>query len=628
MKRHHNNMNHEENFSGDAKDAEKNGLHVIRNLLGNLSQDAGVYRMIDAKDHVLYIGKAKNLKNRVGSYLNIAQLSARMQRVVLATAKMEFIITRSEAEALLVESNLIKQYKPRYNILLKDDKSYPYIHFSGKHDYPRISKYRGPQDEPGTYLGPFVSALAVDEMLGTLQKVFRLRPCSDYIFKNRHRPCLQYQIKRCSAPCMKYISEADYAKDVASAMQFVKGEATDLQDKMSTEMQEASAAMQFEKAAELRDRLYALSQIQRQQLLSLGTLKDADIMALVREGEAVCIQVFAYRYGSNFGNQCFFPANIEGLADAEILEAFIGRYYQNNLPPKQLVLSHVLNGPEVIAEALQLLSKHKVEIITPQRGEKLDALNLALTNTSEALRRHLATKATQGELLERLAQVFGLATPPERIEVYDNSHISGNAAIGAMIVATPSGFDKKSYRTYNIRTVDLAPGDDYAMLREVLTRRLKRLATSEGNELRPDILLIDGGAGQLGVAIEVCAQSGVDIPLVAIAKGEDRNAGREWFHQPNKPPFQLPVNDPLLHYLQRFRDEAHRFAIGTHRNKRSKNFVRSELDSLPGIGPKRKKTLLMHFGSVRALSGASIEEIAKAEGISLKVAEEIYRHFH
>lgn len=618
-------MNNIENLPSE----NQNGLAVLRQALESLGQEAGVYRMLDAKENVLYVGKAKHLKNRVGNYVNIAQLPGRLQRMVMATAKLETIITRSEAEALLVEANLIKQYRPRYNILLKDDKSYPMIHFSGNHAFPRISKYRGAQNKDGTYFGPFVSAYAVDEMLRTLQKIFRLRPCSDTIFKHRSRPCLQYQIKRCSAPCVNYISEADYAKNLADAMQFLKGNAEHIREGLAEEMQQASNDMQFEKAAELRDRLQAFTHIQQQQQLTLNTLENADILVLARERDTVCVQLFSYRYGSNFGNHSFFPSNTNELTDADILEAFISRYYQNHPPPKQLVLSHELNEPMVVAEALQMCGGHKVELITPKRGEKLEALNLALNNTRDTLKRHMATQAVQSELLEQMATLFGLQAPPERIEIYDNSHISGAQAIGAMVVATPDGFDKKSYRTYSMRAADLTPGDDYAMLREMLMRRLKRLTTEEAAEYKPDVLLIDGGLGQLGVAVEVCEQLGIsDIALVAIAKGEDRNAGREWFFIPGKKAFQLPEHDPLLHYLERLRDEAHRFAIGTHRNKRSKNLVHSELDTMPGIGPKRKKALLTHFGSVRAISAASTDEIAKVEGISPKAAGEIYRYFH
>jgi excinuclease ABC subunit C len=611
------------------KDPPLNGLEILRQSLANLGQEAGVYRMIDAKESVLYVGKAKHLKNRVSNYVNIDQLPTRLQRMVMLTAKLETIITRSEAEALLVEANLIKQYKPRYNILLKDDKSYPYIHFSGNHAYPRISKYRGAQTEGGVYFGPFVSAGAVDEMLKILQKAFRLRPCSDNIFKHRTRPCLQYQIKRCSAPCVGYISEADYAKDMSDAKRFLKGESEHIRAQLTSQMQQSSEAMQFERAAELRDRLKALTHIQQQQNLSLATLKSADFLVLVREQGAVCVQLFAYRYGSNFGNHSFFPANIEEVSDADILEAFIGRYYQRHPPPEQLVLSHELPDAEVVAEALKLCSGHKVELFIPKRGEKMEALNLALANTRDTLKRHLAAVAVQSDLLEQMATLFELDAPPERIEIYDNSHISGAQAIGAMVVATPDGFDKKSYRTYTMKAADLRPGDDYAMLREMLTRRLKRLTTDDEQLAKPDLLLIDGGAGQLSVAVQVCESLGIsDIKLVAIAKGVDRNAGREWFHLPDKVPFQLPEHHPLLHYLERLRDEAHRFAIGTHRNKRSKSLVQSELDNLQGIGPKRKRALLLHFGSVRAISAASIEDIAKVEGINTKVAEQIYQYFH
>lgn len=604
------------------------GLPFLQREVQHLGNEPGVYRMLDEKGEVLYVGKAKHVRSRVSSYLNIAQLPYRLQRMVMATAKLEIITTRSEAEALLVEANLIKQFRPRYNILLKDDKSYPYIHFSGNHAFPRISKYRGQQAD-GKYFGPFVSAAAVDEMLHLLQKVFRLRPCSDNVFKHRTRPCLQYQIKRCSAPCVNYISEAEYAADLNAAEHFLKGETDSVSRELRAQMDQASANMHYEKAAELRDRLQALAQIRQQQKLSLHTLSHADIIALARMQETVCIQIFSYRFGSNFGNQCFFPGNTEEVDDAEIVEAFISRHYQQHPPPKQLVLSHALSSPEVVAEALQLIAGHKVELIIPKRGEKLEALNMAVSNTREALARHIAAHAVQQEILAQMAERFDLERPPERIEVYDNSHISGANAVGAMIVATPAGFDKKSYRTYTMPTSDIAPGDDYAMLRYMLTRRLKKLTTDETQAHRPDLLLIDGGKGQLKIAMEVCEQLGIsDLPLIAIAKGEDRNAGREWFHMPGKAAFQLPVDDPLLHFLQRLRDEAHRFAIQAHRGKRSRQLVTSELDSLPGIGAKRKKALLTHFGSVRAIRGASIDDLSRVPGISATMAAEIYRYFH
>ena len=645
---------------------KKNGLEVLREALATLGQEPGVYRMVDAKDQVMYVGKAKHLKNRVSNYTNIEALPKRLQRMVMATVKLEVIITRSEAEALLVESNLIKKHRPRYNILMKDDKSYPYIHFSGDHDFPRISKYRGAQGKSGMYFGPFVSAGAVNDMLKMLQKAFLLRPCTDYVFKHRSRPCLQYQIKRCSAPCVDYISKDDYAETITSAKRFLKGDAKEIRDEFAAKMEAASEAMEFERAAQYRDRLQAITHIHEQQGQALSTLVDADLIALVRDGAHVCIQLFSYRGGSNFGNHTRFPKNTEEVSDAEVLEKFIAHHYQHVPVPKQLVLSYELDDPELVAEALKLSSGHKVDIIVPQRGEKLEALKLALDNTKNALARQLAGEEVQQELREQMAKLFGLDEAPRRIEVYDNSHISGTNAIGAMVVATPDGFDKKSYRTFNIKNTELTPGDDYAMMREVLMRRLKRLVAlprhhlnhasdskviqpvdslrmddvHSGNdehmslksaETQPDLLLIDGGQGQLSAVLDVYEELGLtpdEVPVVAIAKGEDRNAGREWFFMPGQKPFQLPVNDALLHYLQRLRDEAHRFAIGTHRNKRSKAAVKSELDEMPGIGAKRKKALLQHFGSVRAIRGAGVDEIAKVEGVSEKLAQQIWNYLH
>ena len=637
-------------------DAKKNGLDRLRDALKHLGQEPGVYRMIDAKGQVMYVGKAKHLKNRVSNYTNVEALPKRLQRMVMSTDKLEVIITRSEAEALLTESNLIKEYRPRYNILMKDDKSYPYIHFSGEHAFPRISKYRGSlNNKSGEFLGPFVSAGAVNDMLALLQKAFLLRPCTDYVFKHRSRPCLQYQIKRCSAPCVNYISEEDYVDTISQAKRFLKGDAGEIRTELTEQMEAASEAQDYEKAATYRDRLKAITHIHEQQSQAMRTLVDADLVTLARNGEHVCVQLFAYRGGSNFGNHTSFPKNAAGATDAEVVEKFIAHYYQRFPTPKQLILSHELADAQVMSEALELAGGHKVELIVPKRGEKLDAIKLALTNTQNALARQLAGQAAQQELLEKMQEIFELDEPPARIEIYDNSHISGTNAIGAMVVAGPEGFDKKSYRTFNIRSTELTPGDDYAMMREVLTRRLKRLASGEGfsaspsaqvtegdsatpiaqaakgSSASPSLLLIDGGKGQLSAVLEVYEELGLtpsDLPVVAIAKGEDRNAGREWFFMPEKQPFQLPLNDPLLHYLQRLRDEAHRFAIGTHRSKRSKQAITSELDEMPGIGAKRKKALLKHFGSVAEIRGAGADEIAKVEGISEKLAQQIWDYLH
>lgn len=604
------------------------GLAALKQAIDSCDHQPGVYRMLDAKGNALYVGKAKSLKNRLTTYCNIGALPARLQRMVLATSRVELIMTRSEAEALLLESNLVKELNPRYNILLKDDKSFPYILFSGDHVYPRISKYRGARSQKGDYFGPFVSGLAVNEMMALLQRAFLLRPCADSVFKNRDRPCLQYQIKRCSAPCVNLISEENYAKLVKNAQQFLTGDADDIRQQMTAEMQQASEAMDFEKAASLRDRIRAINRIREQNALAMPHVGDADILALARDRDMACIQLFSYRGGRNFGSRSYFPTHTADSSDGEILETLIGRYYQAQPIPPTILISHPLASPEAVQDALCALAGRRIEVVVPQRGDKRQAMDIALMNAKQALARHITEQSASDELLERLAEVFGLESPPQRIEIYDNSHISGTSAIGAMVVTERGSFNKKAYRTFNIKQTALAPGDDYAMLREVLTRRLKRLLAEE-NAPKPDLLLIDGGAGQLSAAQQVLEELGIsNICIASIAKGVDRNAGREWLHIPGKPPFQLAVDDKLLHFLQRLRDEAHRFAIGTHRNKRSKNFLRSELDTIPGIGGRRKKALLLHFGSPRAVAGASAEEISQVEGISTKVAQQIYDHFH
>ncbi|MFW0777469.1 MAG: excinuclease ABC subunit UvrC [Rickettsiales bacterium] len=603
------------------------GQKIIKRYVTDLPNVPGVYRMLDVRGDALYVGKAKNLKSRVGSYVNASALNTRLQRMVSQTVSMEFTTTRSEAEALLLEANLIKKLEPRYNILLRDDKSFPYIFFSSDHAYPRLSKHRGAKTKKGKYFGPFVSAGAVNETIALLQKAFLIRPCSDNIFKNRSRPCLQYQIKRCSAPCVNRISEEDYAALVEQAQNFLSGKSRQIQDDLLAEMQQLSLKMHYEKATVIRDRLKALVNVQQQHGVGTAPVGDADVVVLARDGKQCAVQIFSYRGGRNYGNRSWFPTHTQEASDSEILSNFMGQYYQRQPIPPTILLSHLLDNTSLMEEALRLNTDHKVEILNPLRGDKRDVVEQALKNAREALMRHISMNVSQRAALEGVQNIFGLEELPERIEVYDNSHISGTNAVGAMIVAGSEGFMKNEYRKFNIKDEKTAPGDDYAMLREVLSRRFRN--ASEGDEKKmPDLVLIDGGAGQVSAAREVFEELGVEVVYAGIAKGPDRNAGREQFFIPGKEPFQLPENDAVLHYLQRLRDEAHRFAIGAHRNKRSKSIQVSELDQIPSIGAVRKKALLHHFGSVKAISAASKEEIAKVEGISTSTATLIYNHFH
>lgn len=619
------------------------GRKIIKTYADGLPHSAGVYRMLDANDNTLYVGKAKSLKNRVMNYVNNSSLNTRLQKMISMTAKMEIITTRSEAEALLLEANLIKKYSPRYNILLKDDKSFPYIYISADHDFPSISKHRGAKTGKGKYLGPFVSAGAVDETITMLQKIFLLRNCSDNIFKNRTRPCLQYQIKRCSAPCVNYINKDDYAEHIRQAYSFLSGKSRELQEEMLKEMQEASANQDYEAAAQIRDRIRYLTQVQQQSKLGGNAIEDADLIALARDNDSAsdscCIQLFSFRGGRNYGSKNYFPTNIREHSNGEIISNFIGRFYQSQPVPKLILVSEELEDATVLEEALRLSSDHAISIINPQRGEKYELMQLALRNAREALLRHVSINISQKTVLTGVQELFALEDIPKRIEVYDNSHISGTNQVGAMIVAGVDGFIKNQYRKFDIKGFTLPDpppragegiskgGDDYAMLREVLMRRFKRLQEEPGN--KPDLVLIDGGAGQFGIATQVFQELGItDIVYVGIAKGEDRNAGREHFFINGREPFQLPINDPVLHYLQRLRDEAHRFAIGAHRNKRSKSMQISELDLIEGIGAVRKKALLHHFGSVREVAGASLEEIAQVKTIGRDKARIIYQHFH
>jgi len=604
------------------------GRKVVAKYCADMPGTPGVYRMLDAGGAILYIGKAKHLKNRVSNYLNVGALNTRLQKMIMQTASMEIITTRSEAEALLLEANLIKKFSPRYNILLKDDKSFPYIFLSGDHPFARLTKHRGAKSAKGKYFGPFVSASAVNETLTFLQKAFLLRSCSDSVFKNRTRPCMLYQIKRCSAPCVDKIGKEEYDGLVRQTQEFLSGKSRQIQDALLAEMQELSEKMEYEQARVLRDRIKALTQVQQQRGLEAASVGDADMLALARQGKDCCIQLFSFRGGRNYGNRAWFPIHSEEFSDSEILRNFIGQHYETQPPPKCILTSHAIEEAALLEEALSLNAGYKISVSTPSRGEKRELAMQAEKNAKEALQRQLSQHASTRDSLEGVQKIFGLDEMPKRIEVYDNSHISGTHAVGAMIVAGPDGYMKPEYRTFNIKNEALTPGDDYGMLREVLSRRFIRLQEENDPRKIPDLVLIDGGAGQLSAAAKIFVELGVQPCFAAIAKGPDRNAGREWFHMPGREPFQLPKGDPVLHFLQRLRDEAHRFAIGAHRNKRSRAIPKSELDSIGGIGPGRKKALLHHFGSAREVASAGIEQIREVPGISKSMAKMIYEHFH
>jgi excinuclease ABC subunit C len=607
------------------------GADYIRHLVKTLPSSPGVYRMLGEKDDVLYVGKAKNLRNRVSSYVNPSGLSTRIMRMVSLTRKMEIIQTASEAEALLLEANLIKTLEPRYNILLRDDKSYPFIRLTD-HPFPRLVKHRGAQNRKESYFGPFASAGAVNQTLAVLHRAFLLRPCADTIFKNRTRPCLQYQIKRCSAPCVRKVDEAEYAMQVEQAQRFLSGKSREVQEELLSRMQTFSENEEYEKAAGLRDRIRALTQVQQEQSVMVEGLVDADVIAIHCEAGMCGIQIFFFRGGQNFGNRSYFPTIKPDHSLADILETFMGQFYQSHPAPHEILLSHDVPDAEMLSEALSMGSRYKVKLSIPKRGPRRQAIEQAMKNAEMALRLHLAERASQNKLLGMFAEVFALPEAPRRIEVYDNSHISGTHAVGAMIVAGPEGFEKKHYRRFTMRNTELTPGDDYAMMREVLTRRLGRLQDEDPDKtqgLWPDFLLIDGGAGHMQVVAQVYEELGIsDLPFACIAKGPDRNAGREQFFTMGKPAFQLPHEAPVLHYIQRLRDEAHRFAINSHRMKRAKALIASPLDAIGGIGPERKRALLHHFGSAKGVEAATLESLAQVPGISRAVAQRIYDHFH
>ncbi len=610
----------------------ESGLTTIRTELKSLPPSPGVYRMLDHRGEVLYVGKAKNLRNRVRSYTRPGGLTNRILRMVAATRSMVFITTHTEAEALLLESNLIKKLKPRFNILLRDDKSFPYILIRDQHQWPQITKHRGARSKKGDYFGPFASAGAVNRTLNTLQRVFLLRSCSDSVLQNRTRPCLLYQIKRCSAPCVEEIPAADYAALVGDAKAFLKGRDVGIQKRLARKMQRASDALEYETAAALRDRLKALTSIQSHQSINARHVGDADVVAIYREAGQTCIQVFFFRAGQNWGNRAYFPRHEKDEPPEKIIGAFLGQFYDNKPPPRNILVNVTPQARGLLEEAFSVRAERKVAIARPRRGEKRAIIEEAEKNAEGALRRRLAESSSQARLLDGVAEVFGLEARPERIEVYDNSHISGSNPVGALIVADADGFRKNAYRKFNIKGDKVAPGDDYAMMRQVMSRRFSRLAREDPARERggwPDLVLIDGGRGQLNAATGALAELGIeDMVLVGVSKGPDRDAGRERFHMAGRKSFSLREGDAVLYFLQRLRDEAHRFAIGSHRARRRKAIQSSPLDQVPGVGARRKKALLHHFGSARAVAGGGLKDLEAVDGISRALARAIYDHFH
>ncbi|WP_146586430.1 excinuclease ABC subunit UvrC [Puniceibacterium confluentis] len=607
------------------------GHACIQSYLKTLDNSPGVYRMLDGESRVLYVGKARNLRARVSNYARPAGHSGRIARMIRETASMMFLTTRTETEALLLEQNLIKQLKPRYNVLLRDDKSFPNILVTD-HDFPQITKHRGAKKDKGQYFGPFASAGAVNRTLNQLQKVFLLRNCADSMFETRTRPCLQHQIRRCSAPCVGRISAEDYRASVRDAAQFLSGKSSGVQEGLARQMAEASEAMEFERAAALRDRIRALTQVQSAQGINPRGVTEADVVALHLEGGQACVQVFFIRANQNWGNRDFYPRVGPDVDAAEVMEAFLGQFYDTKEPPRLILLSHAIENADLMEEALTGKLGRRVELAVPLRGEKVELVDGAARNARESLARKMAETATQGKLLRGLAEAFGLDAPPQRIEVYDNSHIQGTNAVGAMIVAGPEGFLKNQYRKFNIRGDALVPGDDFGMMKEVLERRFRRLLKEDPDRtlgLWPDLLLIDGGAGQVSAVASIMAEHGVqDIPMVGVAKGVDRDAGKEEFHRLGQHAFALRHNDPVLYFIQRMRDEAHRFAIGTHRAKRAKAVGATPLDDVPGVGAARKRALLAHFGSAKAVARANLADLKAVEGVSEALAERIYGFFH
>ena len=606
----------------------------------NLPNAPGVYRMIDAKGDVLYVGKARSLKKRVVSYTRLLGQSSRIARMIRATVTMDFVRTRTEIEALLLEANLIKRLRPRFNVNFRDDKSFPYILIAEDHEAPAIMKHRGARRRKGSYFGPFASAGAVGRTVNTLQRAFLIRTCSDAVYQSRTRPCLLYQIKRCSAPCTGEIALDDYGRLVAEANAFLSGESRQVRAELAEAMETASTALDFESAALYRDRLAALSHIQSHQGINPHGVEEADVVAVHQDGGYWSIQVFFFRTGQNWGNRAYFPKADKSLDAGAVLEAFLAQFYDDKPTPKLVLVSHDFSERALLEAALSERAGRRITILVPQRGEKRELVEHAAANAREALARRIADTASQARLLAGLAEAFGLPAPPRRIEVYDNSHVMGTNAVGAMIVAGPEGFAKNHYRKFNIRADDITPGDDTGMMREVMHRRFSRLlkeagprgeAIGESDALGPwpDLVLVDGGKAQLGAAAAVLAEIGIeDVPIVSIAKGRDRDAGRETFFTAGREPFMLPHRDPVLYFVERLRDEAHRFAIGSHRARRRKEMHQNPLDEIAGIGPSRKRALLRHFGTAKAVSRAGVEDLMAVAGVSRAVAEAIYDHFH
>lgn len=614
------------------------GSEVIKSFVRTLPAAPGVYRMLDAEGEVMYVGKARNLKARVTNYTRPDGLEIRLQRMIAATVSMEFVRTETESEALLLEANMIKRLKPRFNVLLRDDKSFPYILIATDHEAPELTKHRGTRRRPGHYFGPFASATAVGRTIASLQKAFLLRNCSDSFYAARTRPCLQHQIKRCAAPCTREISLEGYGELVEDARQFLSGKSSAIRNHLQADMNQAAEQLDFERAALIRDRLSALALVQSQGDATAKSVEEADVFAIHHEGGQFCVQVFFFRAFQNWGNYPYRPRADASLSDAEVLEAFIGQFYENRTPARLVLISHELAEPEVMEEALSIRAGRRVYIEQPKRGEKRDLVNHALNNAREALGRQLAEGASNRTLLEGVAETFGLEEVPRRIEAYDNSHISGTNMVGAMVVAGEEGFSKKHYRTFNIKS-DIAAGDDFGMMREVLTRRFTRLVNDSENDAEdeatgmpdwPDVVFIDGGAGQMSAVRGVIAELNLpkEVTFIGIAKGEERDAGREKFFMEGREAFMLPHRDPVLYYVQRLRDEVHRFAIGTHRAKRKKDQIKNPLDEIEGIGPTRKRALLNHFGSAKAVGRASLTDLESVPTISKAMAQLVYDHFN
>ncbi len=611
---------------------QKTGHRLIADYVRRLDSSPGVYRMLDAQGAVLYVGKARNLKARVSNYARPSGHSARIARMIRDTASMMFLTTRTETEALLLEQNLIKQLKPRYNVLLRDDKSFPNILVAKSHPFPQIKKHRGAKSEPGDYYGPFASAGAVNRTLNQLQRVFLLRSCTDATFSSRTRPCLLHQIKRCSAPCTGRIELEAYRALVADAERFLQGKTTAVQANLAAEMARAAEDMEYERAAALRDRIKALTSVQSVQAINPKGVAEADVIALHMEGGQACVQVFFIRGNQSWGNRDFYP-KLNGAESAdEVMEAFLGQFYDGKVPPRMILLSHGIEDMDLMTALLSERAGRRVVVGVPQRGEKAELVENALRNARESLSRRMSESAAQHKLLEGLADAFDLPAVPRRIEVYDNSHIQGAAPVGGMVVAGPEGWIKSQYRKFNIKGTEITPGDDFGMMREVLTRRFHRLLKDDpdrASEAWPDLLLIDGGAGQVSAVQGILADLGVDdIPIIGVAKGQDRNHGKEEFHRPGRPPFALPMNHPVLYFVQRLRDEAHRWAIGTHRARRTKQAMANPLDEIAGIGAARKRALLAHFGSAKGVARAGLPDLQAVGGISETMARTIHDHFH